>query len=222
MKPPRVALIAVLGVPVVFGLVGCGGDKTTPSAVTATTSAVPTSTAVTSMTTTSVSAPSPGPSDGHITTDVEFSQLMIAHDAQAIWMSQTVLAAKGIDPRVRALAEMIRAGQKTEIDQYVAWLTAWESKVPPTTAVAVNPAETTRLNMGMVTEKQMTALKSVEGTKAARLYLELMIKNHQGAVAIADSEAFGGSYPPTTQLARKISADLQSQLATMQQILADL
>ena len=68
----------------------------------------------------------------------------------------------------------------------------------------------------------MQALDFADGPAAQKLFLEGMIKHHEGAVAIAETETASGRYPDAVKLAKEIIATQQTEIATMQQILAQL
>jgi uncharacterized protein (DUF305 family) len=94
----------------VFALAACGNSGS-EQAGQGTTSASPR--------TTSAAA------EAHNQADVTFVQYMIPHHAQAIEMSDIVLAKQGIDPRVVDLANQIKAAQGPEIEQMQGWLQQW-------------------------------------------------------------------------------------------------
>src|SRR5690606_9432508 len=77
----------------------------------------PNKTAAPNTATTAAAAPAAGsstpsaPAQAHNNTDVMFTQHMIPHHQQAIEMSDMILGKQGIDPRVVALANQIKAAQ---------------------------------------------------------------------------------------------------------------
>lgn len=80
--------------------------------------------------------------DAHNQADVTFAQQMIPHHAQAIEMSDVVLAKDGIDPRVTELATQIKAAQGPEIEQLQGWLTEWgQSSMPMSTSGMMTPGQ---------------------------------------------------------------------------------
>ena len=71
----------------------------------------------------------PGPSASgstiHNDADVAFLQEMIPHHAQAIEMSDVLVAKSGTDPQVVAQARSIRIRQASEISMMRGWLRTW-------------------------------------------------------------------------------------------------
>ena len=74
---------------------------------------------------TAASLPASASAQPHNHADVMFARHMIPHHRQAIEMSDMVLAKKGIDPQVTALAKQIKAAQGPEIEQMQGWLALW-------------------------------------------------------------------------------------------------
>ena len=70
----------------------------------------------------SSSSASPAQSADANEADVMFASMMIEHHTQAIEMSDTLLSKDGIDERVTALAEQIKAAQEPEIATMEGWL----------------------------------------------------------------------------------------------------
>jgi uncharacterized protein (DUF305 family) len=156
--------------------------------------------------------------EAHNDADVMFAQHMIPHHTQAIEMSDTLLAKQGIDPRVTELATQIKAAQGPEIQQMQGWLTQWGTpSMPPMSGHGDMPGMS-----GMMSEKDMTALKDAQGVDASKLFLTQMIAHHEGAITMAQSEIKDGQYPPAVELARAIVTTQQQEIDTMNGILASL
>lgn len=106
--------------------------------------------------------------------DVEYAQMMIAHHAQAVRMSKDLLARPGVPDRVRAIARFIVADQQREIGQLDEWLTAW----------GLDDSGGGHEH-GMLGPADLKRLSGAANADAAPLYLRLMIKHHQGAIAMS-------------------------------------
>ncbi|MCW4351967.1 DUF305 domain-containing protein [Hoyosella sp. YIM 151337] len=169
-------------------------------------------------------------------TDVWFAQMMIPHHDQAIEMSDMLLAKDGIDDRVLALAEDIKAAQTPEVEQLSEWLSAWGEDVPPT-GMPMQPGNGMRMpghemaaddmhagpgGMGMMSAEDMQALADAEGDDAARLFLEHMIVHHEGAVMMAQREVDEGTHPGATEMANTIIETQQQEITEMRQLLDEL
>lgn len=72
---------------------------------------------------------------------------------------------------------------------------------------------------GMMTADQMGALTAASGAAFDKMFLEMMVMHHQGAVQMADTELAQGSNPDALQLANRIKTSQTAEIATMQQLL---
>lgn len=125
-----------------------------------------------------------GMTHGHITIpagalytvpDVGFMQGMIAHHAQAIFMSR-MAAGHHADPRVLKLANKIDQSQVAEIRIMQEWLTRNGQAAPDTSSW-----HTMRMP-GMLTMAQLDSLAAATDGAFDRAYLTLMIQHHEGAL----------------------------------------
>jgi uncharacterized protein (DUF305 family) len=107
--------------------------------------------------------------------DVRFMQGMIAHHAQAIYMSR-LAEAHGANPRLQRLAIKIDQSQTTEIEQMQGWLRANGQFVPDTSSYH------TVMMPGMLTPEQIAQLDKATGPAFDRAFLDLMIQHHEGAL----------------------------------------
>ena len=71
----------------------------------------------------------PAPAADHNAADVMFARMMIPHHAQAVQMSDVLLAKKDIPADVTALATRIKAAQGPEIDVMTGWLKSWNESM---------------------------------------------------------------------------------------------
>ncbi|MFC7625234.1 DUF305 domain-containing protein [Microlunatus sp. GCM10028923] len=146
--------------------------------------------------------------------DVAFAAMMIPHHEQAVWMSDTLLAKKGLDPEVQTLAEQIRAAQQPEIDTMKRWLEEWGT--PPDHSQMDHGDD----NGGMMTPEEMRELRDeTDAEQAQQQFLEAMIKHHQGAVTMAQAEVEKGKNAEAIAMAKTIIATQQEEITTMEGIL---
>lgn len=190
-------------------LAGCGDDATTDAGATGPASAP----AATSGST------APDEASTHGFDDVVFAGMMVPHHEQALEMAETVLAADGVDPAVRDLAEQIKAAQGPEIEQMTAWLESW-GEAP---AEADDHGEHGHHGPmpGIMTEEQMAALAAADGEEAGRLFLEMMIEHHEGAISMAEDELAKGTFAPARELAQAIIDAQRAEIEQMQALLAE-
>jgi len=127
--------------------------------------------------------------------DVQFMQDMIPHHHQATEMAGLV-EARTNNPELVDLAGRINGSQADEIAFMQEWLAERGETVP-------NPADHAGMHMhhdmaGMATPQQMAQLADAEGTGFDQLFLELMIRHHDGAITMVDDlmEQDGSAYDP--------------------------
>ncbi|MDP3713743.1 MAG: DUF305 domain-containing protein [Mycobacteriales bacterium] len=152
--------------------------------------------------------------------DVAFLVGMTPHHEQAVEMSEMVLAA---DPpaEVAAIANQIKDAQSPEIEQMKTMLEDLGEE-PAEGGHSGGHSAGMAGHGGMMSEDEMAALMDATGTDAARLYLEGMVKHHQGAIEASDTEIADGQYEPAIELAKRIKTAQQAEIAEMQALLKDL
>jgi len=72
---------------------------------------------------------------------------------------------------------------------------------------------------GMMTDEEMQRLAAASGAAFDRLWLELMIKHHEGAVAMATTATTSGESTDAKALAQEIITAQKAEIATMEQLL---
>ncbi|MCA1274563.1 DUF305 domain-containing protein [Streptomyces rubiginosohelvolus] len=109
--------------------------------------------------------------------DFRYAQMMIEHHAQALVMTE-LAPERASRSTVKRLAERIAAGQKPEIGAMEGWLKR-------------NGGDKRKQHHdhsgmpGMATEAQLKELRGADGKAFDKLFLELMITHHQGAITMA-------------------------------------
>jgi uncharacterized protein (DUF305 family) len=74
--------------------------------------------------------------------------------------------------------------------------------------------------MGMMTAEQMAALDGATGDEFDRMFLELMIEHHEGAIAMSQTELSEGTNEEAEELAQEIIDAQQAEIDHMQELLA--
>ncbi|HIZ97799.1 MAG TPA: DUF305 domain-containing protein [Candidatus Janibacter merdipullorum] len=220
MRRHRALSAAALVAGLVLGLGACSGEDTEPTS-TATSPDAPVlqpgepGEPNTSLSGTSAVA---SPSASHNSADVDFLQDMITHHAQAVVMGDLVKD-ELTDPKVTAIAERISAEQKPEMRGMARTLKSWKEKVPPQAEnpnFGVRDGHSSHSGMpGMATTRQLDELGDAKGEDADRLYLDLMIKHHQGAVTMCETLGRHGSDERTGELGDDISVTQTKQIEQM-------
>lgn len=178
-----------------------------------------------SSTVTSSAAPeaSATPAEGeHNAADVMFARMMIPHHAQAIEMSDMILAKDGVDERVLDLAEQVKAAQGPEITQMTGWLEGWGEEVPDTSMGGHGSMGSGSSMGGMMSAEDMEALGEADGQEGTRLFLEQMIEHHDGAIDMARMALDQGQNAEVKELTEAIIDAQQEEITTMEEILATL
>ncbi|MFF8831021.1 DUF305 domain-containing protein [Streptomyces sp. NPDC015131] len=166
----------------------------------------------------------PSATDGraaHNAADVAFAQGMIPHHRQAVAMAD-LAPGRASDPEVTALAAAVKKAQAPEIRTLSGWLTTWGEPVPAEDAPAGHSGHGqghgTEMT-GMMTGQEMARLEKATGPAFDTAFLTLMIKHHQGAVAMAKTERDQGAHPPATAMADDIIASQSAEIARMKALL---
>ncbi|MFC7022136.1 DUF305 domain-containing protein [Promicromonospora thailandica] len=160
--------------------------------------------------------------------DAEFLSDMIWHHDQAIEMS--VLAPeRAASEQLKTFANRIDVVQASEIDLMTSWLEENDYPVPLTAEGgdgsgprAPEHGHDAADMPGMLTDVEMAALEDASGQEFDRLYLEGMIKHHEGALAMCKEVAAAGSQERVLELANNIAADQMAEIDRLDQMLDEL
>jgi uncharacterized protein (DUF305 family) len=138
--------------------------------------------------------------------DINFAEMMIPHHEQAILMSELVLA-NSEDSEVRNLARAILDAQSPEIEQMKSW-------------PGVNPSlHAGHMMDGMLSDSEIEALRQAMGRSFDLLFLEGMIKHHEGAIVMAE-DVVDSENSEVRDLAKAIISAQESEIAQMLTLVA--
>ena len=154
--------------------------------------------------------------------DVAFMQDMIAHHAQALHMTGLVSDRTG-NPAIELLARRIDISQEDEIILIEDWLEARGEAVPDPQMIRRHAAGHGQLMPGMLTAEQLSALEATRGPEFDRLFLESMIRHHQGALEMVRdlfASEGGGHETEIWQFASHVDADQRVEIDRMTRMLA--
>ncbi|MEV8637559.1 DUF305 domain-containing protein [Streptosporangium sp. NPDC051023] len=155
------------------------------------------------------------PSASFNAADIAFAQMMIPHHRQAVEMAG-LAGTRASDPRVRKLAAEIEAAQAPEIATMTGWLADWGRPVAPGEGHEGHEGSGMP---GMMSEADMARLEKAKGKEFDRMFLEMMIAHHQGAVEMAGTELTKGVNPQARQLAETIERTQRAEIERMRQLL---
>jgi uncharacterized protein (DUF305 family) len=150
--------------------------------------------------------------------DVRFMQTMIVHHAQALTMSE--LAPERTERNdLRLLAERIAVSQQDEIALMRAWLVAAGESVPDLEHAHHHSGAHAHAAMpGMASDAELARLAAARGPTFDRLFLELMIRHHEGALVMV-AELFetpgAAERSDVYRVAAEIDADQRAEIARM-------
>ena len=153
--------------------------------------------------------------------DVDFMQGMIIHHYQAFLMSE-MATSRTNNQTILDLAGRIDISQQDEISFMENWLLDMGQTVP-------DPSKSNHMHhhkmMGMATPEQMQQLSQSDSTDFDRMYLNLMIKHHEGAIDMVDrlNEYPGSAYDPQLyEFVSDLTNDQGVEIERMNGILIDL
>jgi uncharacterized protein (DUF305 family) len=160
--------------------------------------------------------------------DVHFMAGMIPHHAQAVRMSALVPSRSSRDD-VKLMAERMRVSQVDEIALIQDWLRERGESVPAADATHHHMdhggVQHAMLMPGMLTEEEFTRLEGATGVAFDRLFLTLMIRHHEGAMAMVN-ELFASPGAAQDDIVYKfasdVNADQHMEIRRMHEILAQL
>jgi uncharacterized protein (DUF305 family) len=163
---------------------------------------------------------------GDDSAEVGFARDMATHHAQAVEMSLLIRDTTS-DPDLRTLAYDIIVTQSTQRGVFMGWLQAWDvpqTSTRPRTAwmpghAHAMPATGGALMHGMATDEEMRRLREARGVEAEILFLQLMIRHHEGGVIMA--RALQGLSPraEVLDMARSIDSTQRVEIAEMTKML---
>ncbi|MEO3781940.1 DUF305 domain-containing protein [Actinocorallia sp. B10E7] len=156
--------------------------------------------------------------------DIGFSQDMVVHHQQAVTMAQTVRGRVG--PSVSQVAGTIELGQLKEIGLLQGWLALWDapqvSSGPPMAWMAPGShdhastsADADHVMPGMASLDELDRLGEAEGEDLEVWFLQLMIRHHQGGVAMATAAARRATVPQVRDLAVLMATEQRKETALM-------
>jgi uncharacterized protein (DUF305 family) len=178
---------------------------------------------------------SPTPADD--SAEAGFARDMATHHAQAVEMAFIIRDATS-DAALRALAADIIVTQSAQRGMFMAWLQMWglpQAATGPRMAWMPSPGTrdtsamphahgadaTTGLPLmaGMATDAELDRLRLATGRDAEVLFLQLMIRHHEGGVLMAQALLDRSDREEVVTVVRGIDSGQTGEIATMAQML---
>lgn len=165
--------------------------------------------------------------------DAGFARDMQVHHAQAIAMAMEIYR-KTEDEELRVLSYDIATGQAGQRGEMFDWLVQWglpQSGGPMMDWMSASEAghehgaaepgatltdEQARVAMGMASDAELRALADATGQQADCLFLELMIRHHEGAIPMAEAVIELGTEPRVLSVAESIRAGQTAEIDAME------
>ena len=161
-----------------------------------------------------------GRGSNHNDQDISFARDMVPHHQQAVEMSDLAATRAG-DPAVKALAVRIKQAQDPEIRTMQGWLSDWGAATSGSAGSAHGGHTGGHAGgAGMMSDADMTSLRSASGAEFDRMFLRMMIDHHKGAIDMAKAEQANGKHQPAKDLARTIEETQAKEIAEMEQLQA--
>ncbi|GAB2661662.1 DUF305 domain-containing protein [Prescottella soli] len=173
--------------------------------------------------------------------DVGFSQDMTVHHNQAIDMATIALTKSG-DPAVKNLAYDILTTQQNQVGQMQGWLALWDRAPLPSggymtwmtegdghtghsghaaTGTAAPAAHDTGKMPGMATPEEISALGQASGRDLDVMFLQLMLRHHQGGLPMMEYGAQYADVPAVRNLAKTMVETQQGESTLMTSMLTE-
>jgi uncharacterized protein (DUF305 family) len=167
--------------------------------------------------------------------DVGFAQDMSVHHRQAVLMAG-LARDRSADPAIRLLAFDIETNQLEQIGQMQGWLSLWNAAALPTgrymtwmtgadsipgmagMAHGSGPAGVAAMP-GMAAPADLDRLRAASGAQFDMLFLQLMLRHHQGGAPMAQYAAQHGEIPQVRNLAEKMVVSQGAESEYMAQLI---
>ena len=161
----------------------------------------------------------------HSPADVQFMQGMIMHHGQAVEMT-ALIASHTENKEVRSLGARISHTQADEMRFMKRWLEARGEPVsPPMHHLPGMDMSSHQMMMpGMLTTKQMDALRKAKGEEFDHLFLKGMIQHHQGALVMVKNlfdTAGAGQDAELFNFATDVDSGQRAEIRIMQTMLGE-
>ena len=161
----------------------------------------------------------------HSPADTQFMQNMIMHHAQAVEMT-ALIDSHTQNQDVRSLGARISRSQSDEISFMKRWLmTRGEPTAAPMHHMAGMDMSSHQMLMpGMLTAKQMAALKKAKGKEFDELFLRGMIQHHSGALTMVKDlfdNAGAGQDAELFNFASEVDSGQRAEIRIMQTMLGE-
>lgn len=164
--------------------------------------------------------------------DVGFSQDMTVHHGQAVEMASWERD-HTVDPELAQLSSDIEATQTAQIGRMQGWLELWGAAALPvgghmawmadaSTGHGHDPAATGKVTTmpGMASSDDLRALRAATGPALDVLFLQLMLRHHEGGAEMLAYASTHASVPEVRNLATQMLSSQSNESQYLRQLLA--
>ncbi|PWK86395.1 uncharacterized protein (DUF305 family) [Lentzea atacamensis] len=145
--------------------------------------------------------------------DRQYVAMMIVHHEQALAMTRFA-PDRAQNETVKGLADRIRYSQEPEIGAMKQWQRT-------NNAMSAHSGDHGSMP-GMATQDQLNALGAARGKDFDRMFLELMIKHHEGAITMATDVKASGTNVQVEEMADDVIAVQTDEINRMKALLPTL
>lgn len=163
---------------------------------------------------------------GDDSAEAGFARDMATHHAQAVEMAFIIRDASS-DATLRALAYDIIVTQSAQRGVFMGWLQEWglpQASSRPRMAWMPGHASMPRGSVvtmhGMASDAELQRLRAARGVNAEILFLQLMIRHHEGGVLMARAVEGLTRRADVVRMAQSIDSGQRVEIAEMRQMLA--
>jgi uncharacterized protein (DUF305 family) len=160
------------------------------------------------------SAPAPAPAPARPPfneTDAAFAAQLVSQHQQGLDLASLANSRSGRG-ELKALAQRFIDVHEPEIEQLSELLESWGQQPPE------DPGLDRGNRPGKITEAEMNTVTSRSGADFDKLFVQLMIRHHQGAIDIVATETAGGKNPRARELADKIGVSQQNEVTELKNV----
>ena len=156
--------------------------------------------------------------------DAGFARDMSIHHTQAVTMAGYERDFSS-SPALKILAFDIETSQETEIGRMQGWLDSWgltrQSSIAPMAWMGT-PLSSIQQMPGLASPAQINKLETLRGKPLDILFLQLMIRHHQGGLRMATYAADHAKESYVRQLAGNMVVNQNNEIIEMEQYLRQL
>jgi uncharacterized protein (DUF305 family) len=165
----------------------------------------------------------PAPSASSV--DVGFARDMSTHHGQAVTMA-SYERDNTSNPALKILAYDIESQQGYQIGEMQGWLDTWGypllNPAPMAWMAGHDHVQSNGLMPGMASPTEINTLETLHGTALDVMFLQLMIRHHQGGIPMAQYAAQHAKDAYVRQLAQSMVNAQSSEIISMEQTLRSL